>query len=682
MAFRSWLKLLAATTTAAAAVGAGQLGIAYGLGMVRLDQTLEITQRDQWTAQLAWVAWIAMTAAAMGAVVATGLRPRWSPRPVGAGGALAMGLAAGIGALAVLPLTMQPARAAQVTGVQPVLVIGICAGLGAAAGIFAAHAAAARAVARWNLATATIAIWTIALVSVAPSLTPGKTPDAVRLGVLDGDLIPAAVAEHTPFVTMPAVALVIGLIVGWIARGRSMPVLTVAFSGLAGPALLTVAYLIAGPGSAPGFHLDPYWAAMTASGAGVLGSVLAAIVRGTSDPGGKPGAPAPEALGDDSRPAAHTPAGIPASAGTGAPAAGNPASPGDDSSEGTATSPGSPASSGAAAPAGTYASAGAFAAGGSNAPRGAFASGGSSGTLADAKPAAGRSALPRRDAPVQSAIAQAAAAAAQRPEHQLRPSDTGVFTVAAGRPHPLQDLATPAAGSPFAAGTGSPFGQTAPPAPAPAVHGHAPAPPPAQDPGRFPGQQTKSAGGGLRRGWRTRKSTPEPPATPPSPADTGSFNGFTAPQPGPRIGIDTAEHPRVAGRAPLSPEPTPVSAPLPHPQPIAPQPIAPQPIAPRVHGPGAHGPGAHGPGAHGLGSHGPGPGPGALGSGNPSGPGMPGNRNDAGNRGDVGNRGDAANRGDAGNRGGSGSRGVSGARGPKDRKDEDYADWLTGLGGA
>ncbi|MFC4065585.1 hypothetical protein [Actinoplanes subglobosus] len=516
MAIRSWLKLLAATTTAAAVVGAGQLGIAYGLGMVRLDQTLELTQRDQWTAQLAWVAWITMTAAAIGAVVATGLRPRWSPRPVAAGGALAMGLAAGLGALAVLPLTMQPARSAQVAGVQPVLVIGICAGLGAAVGIFAAYAAAARAVARWSLSTLTVAVWTVALISVAPSLLPGHTQDTARLGVLDGDLIPGAVAGQTPFVTMPVIALIAGLIIGWAARGRKMPTLTVALSGLAGPALLTVAYLIAGPGSGGGFHFDPYWGAMIASGAGVLGSVLAAIVRGTPETAR---GPEPESPADDS--------------------------PTDAKPEPTGAKP-EPA-------------------------------------------AAGRATLPRRDVPVQSAIAQAAAAAARRPENELRPSDTGVIPVAAAdRPHPLQDLA--AAGvAPATVYPPAPYGQT-PAATDPRSSDPRSADPRSADPRsadprsaepRFSGQQQQQpakAGGGLRRGWRTRKPAPAPQPATPSQAltgDSGSFNGFAANQPGPRTGINTAEHPRVAQRAPLTPEPTPISAPLPHPTPIAPPPTAP-----------------------------------------------------------------------------------------------------------
>ncbi|HWS38215.1 MAG TPA: hypothetical protein VN408_36445 [Actinoplanes sp.] len=469
MAFRSWLKLLAATATAAAVIGASQLGIAYGLGMVRLDQTLEITQRDQWTAQLTWVAWITMTAAALGAVVATALRPRWSSRPVSSGGALAMGLAAGIGALALLPLTVQPAREAHVTGVQPALVIGICTGLGAAIGIFAAYAAAARAAARWSVTTLSILAWVVALVSFAPSLKSGGTPAAVRLGVLEGDLIPAAVAEHTPFVTMPVIALLAGMIIGWIARGRTMSTLTVALSGLAGPALLTLAHLVAGPGSAAGFELTPYWAAMTASGAGVLGSVLAVIFRGS------PRAEAPEKAAVPAEPAPAP-------------------EPTPDPEPKPEPKP---------------------------------------------EPASGRASLPRRDVPHQSAIAQAAAAAALRPEDQLRPSDTGVLPMG-DRPHPLQD---PTFSSPFSAGNGTPFHQNTgahAQVPAPAQFA-APAAIPAQVAGlspaqvggpdaepRFSGQQPATSSGGQRRGWRTRRGTSEPEA--PSGAltgETGSFNGFS-----------------------------------------------------------------------------------------------------------------------------------------------------------
>ncbi|MEV6343400.1 hypothetical protein [Actinoplanes sp. NPDC051851] len=455
MAIRSWVKLVATTATAAAVVGAGQLGIAYGLGMVRLDRALDITARDQWTAQLAWVAWMTMTAAAIGAIVATGMRSRWLPRPVSAAGSIGLGVTAGLGSLAVLPLTMQPARSAVVAGVQPVFVIGAAAGIGAAVGIFAAAAAAAKPVFRWNLAVMSVLTWIVALVTIGPSLLPGHTATAVRVGVLEGSLIPAAVAEHTPFLTMPVLALLAGLIVGWIGRGKGTSTLAVAFAGLPGAALLTMAYLIAGPAQdAAGFQLDPYWSAMTAAGAGVLGSVIAAIVRSApATPGAKPGHDSP----------ASTPEG---------PAGDSPAS----------------------------------------------------------------TPLPRRDAPVQSAIAQAAAAAAQRPEDQLRPSDTGVLP-APGTPN-----------NPFSGGSGSPFRSGTPyPTQPEAAHTPPPVaphtPPPAAEP-RFSGQQPPAA---PRRGR----------------GDTTAFNGFTTGQPTGRAGAMTAEQPRVtAAHGPVV-EPTSISGPFP-----------------------------------------------------------------------------------------------------------------------
>ncbi|MFI5890594.1 hypothetical protein ACIA5D_10815 [Actinoplanes sp. NPDC051513] len=361
MAFRTSAKLLGVTLGVAALAGASQLGLAYGLGIVGLTRTLDITMRDHWTAQLAWVAWFAMTAAVAGGMAGR----QYLPKGSGAGTRLVSAVAAAIGAGVVVPLTMQPARNTHVAGVQPVVVIGICAALGAAAGIFAAYAALSRWVARWSFATVGIAVWVIAVVSVAPSMAPGKTLPSVRLGVLDPEFLSAEATRRTALFTMPALALISGIAMGWASRRRGLSTLNIALSGLAGPALLTVAYLIAGPGTDQ-YQTVPYWAAMTAAGAGVLGSVLAAILRRA--------------------PASTT---------------------GSDAS-------------------------------------------------ADATPQ--RPPLPKRDAQPASAIAQAAAVAAQRPEEQLRPSDTGVLAT--------QDM--------------PPFNGFAPVTPAPAPVKSAPTPIPQQ----------------------------------------------------------------------------------------------------------------------------------------------------------------------------------------------------------
>ncbi|MGW4942764.1 hypothetical protein ACWEOZ_14395 [Actinoplanes sp. NPDC004185] len=287
MAFRTWAKLLAATLGVGALAGASQLGLAYGLGIVRLTRVLDVTTRDQWTAQLAWVAWVPMLAAVVGALTGAALLRRWSPVTpvVGPGTELALAISAAIGAGVVVPLTMQPARTAQVAGVNPVVVIAICAGLGTLVGVFAAWAALAQTVARWSLVTMSAAVWAIALVSVAPSLAPSDPLPAIRLGVFDAGFLSPAVTQRTALATMPALALVIGALLGWTARRRELPTLTIALAGLPGPALLTIAYLIAGPGGGNDrYQVVPYWAAMTATGAGVLGSVLAAVLRRGPEP--------------------------------------------------------------------------------------------------------------------------------------------------------------------------------------------------------------------------------------------------------------------------------------------------------------------------------------------------------------------------------------------------------------
>jgi hypothetical protein len=341
MAFRTWVRLLLATLGMAALAGASQLGLAYGLGIVRLTRVLTVTTRDQWTAQLAWVAWFSMTAAVVGALAGSWLLPRWDPalrartiepgpevptgstgspgsqvptgsvaatgsvaptgsvartgsvaarvdRPTpGAGTIIAVAVAAGIGAGVVAPLTMQPARQAQVAGVDPVLVIAICATLGAIAGIFAACAALATAVARWSFVTLGIAVWVVAVVSVSPSLAPSDPFPDVRLGVFDASFLSTSTTQRAALITMPALALLAGLALGWRARRQGRGTLTIALAGLPGPALLTVAYLLAGPGDGTArYEIVPYWAAMTAAGAGVLGSVLAAVLRRGPGPEG------------------------------------------------------------------------------------------------------------------------------------------------------------------------------------------------------------------------------------------------------------------------------------------------------------------------------------------------------------------------------------------------------------
>lgn len=287
MAFRTWGRRLLCALGVAALAGAGQLGFAYGLGIVRFARAFDNAAQPQWPAQLAWVSWFAMVAAVAGAVAAERLARR-EGYACGTRARAALSCAAGFGAAAVAPLCMLPARAAQVASVDPVSVTGLSAGLGAVVGMFAALAVLTYRPIAWNVAAITGCMWLLALVSVAPSLGPTDPLPAVRLGVLDPAWLASGTAQGLAVDTMPALALVAGAATGAVARWRGHPMLVVAACGAAGPAMLALAYLVAGPGdSADKYQAGPYWGGLLAAGAGALGSVLATVRR-----------PVPVATGD------------------------------------------------------------------------------------------------------------------------------------------------------------------------------------------------------------------------------------------------------------------------------------------------------------------------------------------------------------------------------------------------
>jgi hypothetical protein len=213
----------------------------------------------------------------------------------GLGWSVAISVAAGLGAAIVVPLTMQPARTAQVAGVDPVFVIAVCAALGAVIGTCAGLAALMHPVARRSVTVVVAAVWAIAIVSLAPSLGLADRLPAVRLGVFDAAFLSPATTQRTALFTMPALALLSGAALGWVARREGRTPVTVALAGIPGPFLLTLTYLIAGPGNGPErYQLVPYWAATAATFAGILGSALAAVLR-RNEGAAPPADPAPAA---------------------------------------------------------------------------------------------------------------------------------------------------------------------------------------------------------------------------------------------------------------------------------------------------------------------------------------------------------------------------------------------------
>ncbi|MFJ8688258.1 hypothetical protein [Micromonospora wenchangensis] len=277
MAFRTWGKLLLTAFGVSMLAGAGQLGIAYGFGIVRL--TGDFTDVNRWPAQLAWVGWFAVTAAVVGAVL-TGRLARREGLPEGTPVQLAISGVAALGALVVAPLCMQPARAADLNAVDPVWAVGICAVAGAVVGAGAASAVLLRPPLGWNVALLGGTIWLVALLSVAPAVLSSEPLRTVRLGVLEPSWLGADRAQRLAMLLLPVIALVAGAVTGGLARRRGHPPLIGGAAGVAGPVLLAFAYLTAGPGDqVDRYQLAPYYGAVIAVVTGALGSVAATLAR-------------------------------------------------------------------------------------------------------------------------------------------------------------------------------------------------------------------------------------------------------------------------------------------------------------------------------------------------------------------------------------------------------------------
>ncbi|MGW5671681.1 hypothetical protein ACWEVO_27655, partial [Micromonospora sp. NPDC003776] len=280
MAFRTWGRLLLTALGVSVLAGAGQLGIAYGFGVVRLDGAFADGSVNRWPAQLAWVGWFAAVAAVAGTVLTERLARR-DGFPGGTSEQLSVAGAAALGAIVVAPLCMQPARAAELGGtVDPVWAVGICAILGAVVGAGASIAVLLKPPFGWNIVLTAAAVWLLALLSVAPTVASTRPLHTVRLGVLEPSWLDPGAAQRLAMLILPTVALLAGAAVGALARRRGHLPLVGGAAGAAGPVLLAFAYLTAGPGDAADrYQLAPYYGALIAVAAGALGSAATTVLR-------------------------------------------------------------------------------------------------------------------------------------------------------------------------------------------------------------------------------------------------------------------------------------------------------------------------------------------------------------------------------------------------------------------
>lgn len=283
---RDWSRVLAVGLGVGALAGAGQLGVAYGLGLVRFARSFP--SGGLWSAQLTWVAWFAALATLAGAAVGARTAQRFAlARQLG--GRVLLAAAAGLGAGVVVPLTALPAGSATLIGrttASPALEAALAAGLGMVVGVLAAVATLSERLIAVSVTLLVASAWLLALLSVTPSLAPTAALPEVRLGVLD---LPALGGARSPVAVLsaPVLALLICGAIAVAARSRGLSPLLTAVSSTAAPGLLALVYLVGSPGTGDrSVQAMPYAGALIAVATGLLASLVIGVVRLPSSGGG------------------------------------------------------------------------------------------------------------------------------------------------------------------------------------------------------------------------------------------------------------------------------------------------------------------------------------------------------------------------------------------------------------
>lgn len=325
MVVRGWGGSLVTAVGVAAAIGAAQIGLGYGLEIISWRPGTEGLSSEAWLASLAWATWIAATSTIIGAVVAdrialtarppSATSPRIPvprlPEPAGAepalpvpapdhaGGGLwrvVLAAAAALGATATVALTAVPARLADppdatspLTVAAGYAVLGVLVGLAVSVGALASRAVAANVIgsAAW--------LWLLAVVAVVDGVLDGRDWERVPLAfweftAVDPDRIAGISADSQSwfgnifvpdFALAAAAALVIGALAALPAARRGDQPVGVVISGAAGPLLVAAAYLLSQPRLAGADTVDvsrhlivPYLVL-----AGILGSLVISVVR-------------------------------------------------------------------------------------------------------------------------------------------------------------------------------------------------------------------------------------------------------------------------------------------------------------------------------------------------------------------------------------------------------------------
>jgi hypothetical protein len=254
---------------AAAAAGAAQLGIGYGLGVFSWLPTVAGVDDAAWQASLAWTVWITATSVVLGSIA--------GDRGVGLTALsrlllrIGIVLSAALGGVAVTLMIALPSRAAvRADTFAPETIVGGYAIAGVLLGLAVALAAVHVRPMAINVVATTSWLWLLAAVAFTDALGAGRDLTLTELSVwhvtiggpvFRGIYLPGAVMVLTA-------SLIIGGLAAWpIARAEGRKA-SAALSGAGGPLLLAGAYLL----TAPAFAVDLF-APCAAVLSGLIGSV-------------------------------------------------------------------------------------------------------------------------------------------------------------------------------------------------------------------------------------------------------------------------------------------------------------------------------------------------------------------------------------------------------------------------
>lgn len=276
MAAKGGTTQVAAAAGVAAATGAAQLGLGYGLGVVVWPVTAA-GDDSVWLGSLGWATWIAASSTVFGAMIAAALRGARPSGPL----RLALAFFAGVGALLTVALVALPARTAAVRAdaAVPERIAATYALIGILLGVIIAYWAVVSAPVATNLIATSAYLWALASTAIVVELTAGR-PAATYLtswqfAEIAEDSRYGTIYWPSALITLVA-AFLLGALAAWPAARRGNLGVGTAASGAVGPALVGAAFLLLAPQltGALGQLQSAYLIAPYAVLAGLAGSAL------------------------------------------------------------------------------------------------------------------------------------------------------------------------------------------------------------------------------------------------------------------------------------------------------------------------------------------------------------------------------------------------------------------------